>query len=416
MSVPESVALKEFRIATTFLVNLNVENLGIPKFSLKEKFMKKRFAYFLFSLVLPCYCVSCSNSETVTPIQPGEEIFISSAHKGDVPIGEVFSEWRYVPLETTDESLLRGDERIRRLKISEDEKIYLTDGDILLRFQADGRFDYCFDNRGEGPEEYYCIWNFDFWDKDQIVITDIYHGNVVTYTTDDQFVSKFNYLDWDIADLTQFDDSLLLIRSFDSKGNRYRCHLVNKYTGEMENAYWWVDNREAGFAMKDFMYKYDGKILYHGYKYNDIYEFKRDTAIVRYTINVDNKMPPKDFWEGENTREKSVFLDYDNLGYIGHIPFYVESDHSILLFFDGGKKEDENYAFINKENRETKVIERFIFEDGFVHKPPTLYSQQDGWCAFLLYPEDILLNATFAQRFPGLEEESNPVLFIGKIK
>ena len=167
---------------------------------------------------------------------------------------------------------------------------------------------------GEGPEEYYCIWNFDFWNKDQIVITDIYHGNVVTYTTDDQFVSKFNYLDWDIADLTQFDDSLLLIRSFDSKGNRYRCHLVNKYTGEMENAYWWVDNREAGFAMKDFMYRYDGKILYHGYKYNDIYEFKRDTAIVRYTINVDNKMPPKDFWEGENTREKSVFLDYDNLG------------------------------------------------------------------------------------------------------
>ena len=145
-------------------------------------------------------------------------------------------------------------------------------------------------------------------------------------------------------------------------------------------------------------------------------EVKRDTAVVRYTINVDNKMPPKDFWEGENTREKSVFLDYDNLGYIGHIPFYVESDNSILLFFDGGKKEDENYAFINKGNRETKVIKRFIFEDGFVHKPPTLYSQKDGWCAFLLYPEDILLNAAFAQRFPGLEEESNPVLFVAKIK
>ena len=369
----------------------------------------------LSALFLCALLLSCEKKETVVPIQPGEEIFISSAHKGDVPIGEVFSEWQYIPLEMTGESLIRGDERIRRLKISEDGKIYLTDNEIILRFQPDGRFDYRFDHRGQGPGEYFGIWNFDFWNQDQIVIADIYHGNILFYTIDDQFVSKFNYLDWDIADLTQFDDSLLLIRSFEGRGNRYLCHLTNKYTGEMESAYWWIGEPDANFAMKDFLYKYDGKIIFHGYKHNNIYELKRDTVIVHYTINVDNKMPPKDFWKGEDQTMR-VHREYDIKGYIGHIPFYVESDNSILLFFDGGKKEDENYAFINKGNRETKVIERFIFEDGFVHKPPTLYSQQDGWCAFLLYPEDILLNAAFAQRFPGLEEESNPVLFLAKIK
>ena len=71
---------------------------------------------------------------------------------------------------------------------------------------------------------------------------------------------------------------------------------------------------------------------------------------------------------------------------------------------------------MDKSTRTTRVIRKFIFEDGFVFKPPILYSLEDGWCAFLLYPEDILLNAAFAQRFPGLEEESNPVLFLAKIK
>ena len=376
----------------------------------------EKHAFILSSLPLVLLCLACSAPETVAPIQPGEEIFISSAHKGDVPIEEVFSEWRYVPLETTDESLVRGDDNIRRLKIAKDNKIYLTDLYLLLRFHPDGEFDYCFDHRGQGPEEYDCIWNFDFWDDDQIVLLDIYHKNILTYTTDDRFVSQVSYGDWDVADLTQFNDSLLLLRSFEGNGNRYRCHLVKKDTWELTDAYWWVGKPDAEFAMKDFIYKYDGKILFHGYKYNDIYELNRDTAIVRYTINVDDKMPPKDFWKGENTRKKSVYLDYDNLGYIGHIPYYVESDNSILLFFDGGKKEDENYAFIDKATRGTRVIERFIFEDGFVFRPKTLFSLDDGGCAFLIYPEDILLNAAFAQRFPGLGEESNPVLFVAKIK
>jgi hypothetical protein len=34
----------------------------------------------------------------------------------------------------------------------------------------------------------------------------------------------------------------------------------------------------------------------------------------------------------------------------------------------------------------------------------------------LMYPEDVLKKEEFARRFPGLDEESNPVLFIGKLR
>ena len=36
--------------------------------------------------------------------------------------------------------------------------------------------------------------------------------------------------------------------------------------------------------------------------------------------------------------------------------------------------------------------------------------------AMLMYPEDVLKKEEFARRFPGLDEESNPVLFIGKLR
>ena len=372
----------------------------------------------LSALFLCALLLSCEKKETVAPIQPGEEIFISSAHKGDVPIGEVFSEWRYVPLETTDESLVWGDERIHRIKVSGNGEIYLSDGNILLRFHPDGKFDYCFDHRGQGPEEYDGIWNFNFWkekDKEErIVIVDIYSSTLLSYTANDEFIFKRRFADWDIRDAIQLDDSLLLIRCSDRKKDIYLYHTINYYTGKEVRKYWKLDEVDQGiFFMKDFLYRYDGKVIYHGYKMNDIYELTKDSAISRYKINVDNKIPPEKFW---SQKVANIYQEYDAKGYIGHIPFYVESDNSILLFFDGGKKEDENYAFINKGNRETKVIERFIFEDGFVFRPKTLFSLDDGGCVFLIYPEDILLNAAFAQRFPGLGKESNPVLFLAKIK
>lgn len=45
-----------------------------------------------------------------------------------------------------------------------------------------------------------------------------------------------------------------------------------------------------------------------------------------------------------------------------------------------------------------------------------IYPLPDGWCAMLLYSEDIFKNSVFAQRFPGLDEESNLVLFLGKLR
>ena len=48
--------------------------------------------------------------------------------------------------------------------------------------------------------------------------------------------------------------------------------------------------------MRSFLYSYEGKLLYHDYQMNEVYEMYRDTAIMRYRINVDNRIPPEGYW------------------------------------------------------------------------------------------------------------------------
>ena len=102
--------------------------------------------------------------------------------------------------------------------------------------------------------------------------------------------------------------------------------------------------------------------------------------------------------------------------YIGHIPDYVESKETILLSFKGKREDLNGIALIDKKDGNARVLENIKFDDNFRWLPKQFFSLDEGWCAMLMYPEDVLKKEEFARRFPGLDEESNPVLFIGKLR
>ncbi len=369
----------------------------------------------LFLTVTLGFVLGCSGNSSC-PAPNSKEIFISTKGKGDVPIEDIFSEHRYIPLETRDDLLLPDISEIRRVTLSDDgQHIFISDRNSVMRFHLDGRFDRRYRHQGEGPEDYFGIWSFTLWKNGDISIFDMYHKAILTYSEEDSFISRFRYPEWDMFNMISLDDSLLLIRCTDLKKDDYLFHVINRNTGMEESAYWKLEKPDKVFAyMLDYFYRYGEKILLNRYKSNDIHELTRDSAILRYRINIDNKIPPEGYWRQEN---KDIFETYRLIDdYIGHIPFFMESDRSILLRYDGGAKERQGYAFVDKATRESRAIVRFIFEDGFVHQPEYFFPLSDGWCAMLLYPEDIFKNTVFAQRFPGLDEESNPVLFLGKLR
>lgn len=362
------------------------------------------------------FVLGCSGNSSC-PAPNSKEIFISTKGKGDVPIEDIFSEHRYIPLETRDDALLPGLTDIIRLLLN-NERIYISDGKSVMRFNFDGRLDCKYSHEGEGAHEYMGLASFSVIDDGDVVFYGMLNRSIFNYTPDDHFVSRWQYKQWFIREIINLDDDLLLLQCMDNIKDSYRFHVVNRYTGEEVNAYWKLDNPDPCLMfMRDFYCRYDGKIIKSFYKSNNVYELSRDSAILRYTINIDNKIPPVDYWMRGGNDPVAHFERYRlQDDYIGHIPVFLESDRSILLRYDGGAKERQGYAFVDKATRESRAIVRFIFEDGFVHQPEYFFPLSDGWCAMLLYPEDIFKNTVFAQRFPGLDEESNPVLFLGKLR
>jgi len=197
--------------------------------------------------------------------------------------------------------------------------------------------------------------------------------------------------------------------------SRYR--IINPKSGNLINSYDSIEkaNKYISSYTNSFE-RLEGHILSHGYQGNEILECTMDSTKIRYRINIDNKIPPAGFWAQDGKDYVQIVMEETEKGYIGHIPDYVESKETILLSFKGKRDDLNGIALIDKKDGNARVLENIKFDDNFRWLPKQFFSLDEGWCAMLMYPEDVLKKEEFARRFPGLDEESNPVLFIGKLR
>ena len=365
---------------------------------------------------------ACSSSRTEEPTSgvshstESKEIFIPLTKREYFTVEDMFSEYHYVQLETNDHCLLPDCGELRRILVDKEGKIYIGCLHKVFVFGPDGQFRWVLDRKGDGPESYAHLWNFQVWDNGDISVLQVC-SRVTTYSKEGKFISNHSFGDLRLEDMACLGDSLMLLRWDQMGGYDHLYYVADRYTGELKNSYSHLKEvPRLIYAMRTFFYRYDGKLLYHDYRMNDVYELYADTAIVRYRINVDNRIPPEGYWTQPNMSSHQLFDDYAQSDYIGHIPCYVESDSLIFLRFEGGRKDLMAYAAIDKQTWKSRLMKRLIFDDRFNLEPEKVYSLQDGWCIIVLYPNEILTNPLFAARFPGLNEESNPVLFIGKLK
>lgn len=96
----------------------------------------------------------------------------------------------------------------------------------------------------------------------------------------------------------------------------------------------------------------------------------------------------------------------------------MEGDQFLLMRYGGGSEELEGYAWVNKQDGKSGIFQEFQFEESFKWKPYYIFPQLDESIiipipAYLLFGKE---GNTITQRYPKLHEESNPVLFIGKLR
>ena len=146
----------------------------------------KRIGYYCLMLLA---FASCSRSpqpmEALYPVQGYTDL---SQEK--VKLSSLFAEYRLIPLETNDSSLIggRGNKVLQR-----DSSFYIESENTILSFDNDGHFISRFDKRGSGPEDYIDISDFEdeFTERLLNIITEIFEPKIPFKPTEDKSICEY---------------------------------------------------------------------------------------------------------------------------------------------------------------------------------------------------------------------------------
>ena len=337
-----------------------------------------------------------------------------------IKVDDLFKNIKYVRLETKNESLL--DDNIDKIE-SKNGIIYIKDnkssGPEEFLFDDKGKYLRYIDRCGQGPEEYINGVNIAINDKGNVSFADrTGKGRIVTYTSEGNFISRINLPGIDLKDLTYLNDTILVLRSdMFQAGNRF--HLLNMNTGKVIKSLYYKEYRPYHMWFAESFTACHGKVIAAGYQSNDIVEITQDTAMVKYTLNIGNKMPPLNFWEKQPSYDVTKREEKSN-GYIGHIPFFAENERYMFISFMGSLDLDnlQSLALVDKQTGKSRTFKQIVVAENLIVEPYVFYWLSNGQIVFPIWPQKIIEsgNKDFLAQFPDLKEDDNPILLFGELK
>ena len=384
--------------------------------------------HYITTIMTLLLLVACQGKEEGRPdaIQLGMTLHVPLAKVGSVcELEELFSEWRFVPLETNDSALVPDLNSVKNIQLTE-EALYVGDHYQVMQFDRKGYFIRFLPHAGKGPQDYDAINGMIVGSDGSYMILNGGHINryyVLAYSEEGDLLWKdpFGLMPFGLMDFCQLDARHLAIRTswgYTSPADAPSLiYIVDMQTKEVERSFFPNTPTKVGMWLRAHFSRYGGQVLLSNYLTTDIYAFTADSSSVRYHVDVDGRNSPEGFWTSYK-HGLDLIRAYSDQGYIDHIPFFMESDHRILLYYMGGREELQGYAWIDKQSGEVHSFKQFAFDPSFCWQPAELYPQADGTVvipipAHLLFEQEA---TELISRFPDLNEESNPVLFIGKLK
>ena len=347
-----------------------------------------------------------------------------------IPISEVLEEVIFLPLETTNESLI-GD--IRSIKYY-NNKYFIQDRDKVLCFNADGTFLSKLGSFGSGPDQYSSC--------DQFVIDEI-NGylminsqrtrmELLMYDSTLQFLSKRKY-----------NDPLESIIPIDGKG--FCFYLGNRNSESNKHyvkAFDYDFNVQNNYIEKSFSigqsitspfyssYSYQNKAYVYPMFENVIYEVDMDGYVPKYRFDFGNYTITEEFLKSiERLSSREQMFALKESKYVYNIDRIFESDRWIYFQYYSGT-EGRHTVLFNKE------LDKIYDTRGFTHMPDfgmmsLMYGMDGDDIYFTLDPN--LLHGTSEeavnfQKFilskneairklkDKTENGDNPILVIGKLK
>ncbi len=245
-----------------------------------------------------------------------------------------------------------------------DSVFYIHHGQIMSRYDMQGRFLGNISHQGRGPGEYLTLWYC--WERDQSVfLYDLDGKKILTYphdsgtlserTIDDQgkrfqaiipfgkgYVGKMGYDGTEeCRELGFFDENYLFIKPVGSMTLRSGLWLGNSFAGLGEN-----------------------EVLYWRQLENDIYTIRPDSTIsIKYTIDfVDRNVPKRDFVD---EYEKIDFINSDPNAYATFLSNVSETAENLLFTFIF--QAQKHLAVFDKTTRQTRIYHFVLPENQTLH-------------------------------------------------
>ena len=128
-----------------------------------------------------------------------------------------------------------------------------------------------------------------------------------------------------LYNVVYLNDSLLLHKGhYNYDGDKF--YVINMYKGEIVKSFYPNRRRMYQPYLGENLTACNGKVIVAEYTNNEIWEVTKDGYKVRYIINVNDKMPPKGFWDQKVKSFTELTTEESTKGYISHIPCFTENE------------------------------------------------------------------------------------------
>ena len=319
--------------------------------SINQKRMKKNiYIFIVIGIILVSACKGTKTEESNMDII---EIDLDQAKQ--ISFTEWFDSIQIVPLETTDQSLIKGYFGLPDQVIFYGDLIYIFDEQLrhILVFDNNGKFINSTSHlRGQGPSEYTGVADFDVNDLTGNLIISNPPTEIIIYNTDLEFVSRHDMSNnlWPVSGIKLISNDIALFYNSRKEDNE----LVNVFSIKENKVIKKICPIENGGKAKRTI---STRLNYNFYKINDtlcfIPRFSHNQVFYYDPVKVEF-FPRMEFKIKQNAFSSSKLSQNQNDSYY-NIDILKSNDYAFLYDI----KETDRYYFSSILYREKTYINKY---------------------------------------------------------
>lgn len=381
---------------------------------------------FLNLMCLGLLVLSCSQSKS-SKSQEGKSISVEVDESADIRFSDVFEKVEYVPLETTESSLIGG---VERLRIFDDKVCIVCDKSLLIFNKDTGRNETRISKSGNAPGEYLSLYDVYFDKRSGITeLLDMNGRKIQKYDSEAIFKESqelpfmaFSFNKDNQGNYWFYNNNMVT----DDIKSKVIC--LDSDTKEISGEYFPIDFHLSSYFFviegNNFVRRDDG-MLFFSCPFNQIYSLNKGAdPVLAYNIDFGKHAAPDEFYKESYSDIMDFSTKANKLGYVYFINNFHANNTNLLLSFMLEKNCFWNLYSI--ADGESKTGHYLVDDVNSLSRIPidylnSFFAMDEDTLYFLLSAEQFMEmcegNEDFIELVDhGIDEQSNPILVKCKFK